>query len=754
MNLQQLLDQLRESADFRSGVTAWKVIPSRPACYGTTPPALDQRLLAALRSTQIERLYTHQVDSFEKVQHGKHIVVVTPTASGKTLCYNLPVLDRILSEPAARALYVFPTKALTQDQMHELHDLVTLLGADIKTYGFDGDTPHDARKAIRTAGHIVLTNPDMLHTGILPHHTRWIRLFENLRYVVIDEIHHYRGVFGSHLANVLRRLKRICRFYGSQPQFIFCSATIANPLELATKIGEEDFEIVDSNGAPSGEKHLILYNPPVVNRELGIRRGLIPETARIASHFLENEIQSIVFARSRLSVEVLLTYLREGQQKRRRSPGEVRGYRGGYLPLERREIERGLREGEVLGVVSTNALELGIDIGRLDACVLAGYPGSISSTWQQMGRAGRRVGVSAAVFVASSAPLDQYLVNHPEYFLDQSPEAGAVDPDNLTILGSHIKCAAFELPFRDGEQFGVGATGDILAHLEGHGILHHVEGQWHWTGEVYPAEEVSLRTADPENVVIVDTGNKHRVVGEVDHHSAPLLVHQDAIYLHGGVQYFIERLDWKEKRAYARQVDLDYYTDAESKTQIKVLKISEEEACRGGRKAHGEVSVITLAALFKKIKFHTHENVGSGRIHLPEQEMQTTSFWLEFEEPVGSGIEGDEAIAAGLRALANVLVNIVPLFLLCDVRDIRAVPMRRAPTSGRPTIFLYDNHPGGVGFSRRIYHQCQELLEACRRLIESCSCRDGCPSCVGPPLEVEPHGKRAALRLLELATSR
>lgn len=750
MNLLQVLDELKQNRRFHGCISHWEVIPPREAVYAEFPPGMNPGIKSVLQKRGISRLYSHQATAIEKVLSGKNVVIVTPTASGKTLCYNLPVVNSVMEKPETRALYLFPTKALSQDQVAELHEMVTDLEVNIKTYTFDGDTPRSARAAIRTAGHIVVTNPDMLHSGILPHHTRWIKLFENLKYVVIDEIHHYRGVFGSHLANVIRRLKRICRFYGSDPQFICCSATIANPSELARKITEEEVELVDNNGAPRGEKHFILYNPPVINRELGIRRSYIKEAQRMAERFLLNDVQTIVFARSRLRVEILLTYLREAMRRAKRSPDSLRGYRGGYLPLQRREIEEGLREGKIRGVVSTNALELGIDIGQLDVCVMAGYPGNIASTWQQAGRAGRRTDVSVAVLVANSSPLDQFIINHPDYFLGQSPESGIVDPNNLVILISHLKCAAFELPFADGEVFGVPATEKILAHLEEQRVLHHVEGKWHWTSEVYPAEQVSLRSAAQENFVILDTTDRNRIIGEMDYFSAPVFLYKDAIYIHGADQYQIEELDWDGKKAYGKEVDVDYYTDAITKTDIKVLEVTDKAEEAAGTRAYGEVSVTTLTTAYKKIKFATHENVGFGQINLPEQEMHTTSFWLEFPGDVGSKLDlSGEQLGGSLRALANLLRNVVPLWVMCDPRDIRAFPQVKSPFSDRPTLYIYDNYPGGVGFSQKLFHLSGEMWRACRDMIRSCGCADGCPSCVGPQMEVGEGGKAGASRLID-----
>jgi len=751
MNINQIIDFLQHTPEFMGQVTHWERIPPREAQYGPMPDGIHPKLVEALQSRGIEQLYSHQSEAVEEVLQGKHVVVVTPTASGKTLCYNLPVLQSVLENPENRALYLFPTKALSQDQVAELHGLVGKLGVDIKTYTFDGDTPVSARKAIRLVGHIVVTNPDMLHQGILPHHTKWVKLFENLKTVVIDEVHSYRGVFGSHLANLVRRLKRICNFYGARPQFIGCSATIANPKELFEKLVEEEVVLIDNNGAPRGEKHFIFYNPPVVNRELGIRKSSVKEVRAIAKHFLGAGVQTIVFARSRLRVEILLTYLKDVMKSLKRSPQLVRGYRGGYLPNERREIERGLREGTIQGVVSTNALELGIDIGQLSVSLMAGYPGTIASTWQQAGRAGRRESVSAAVLVATSGPLDQYIINHPEYFFKRSPEMGIVDPNNLVILLSHVKCAAFELPFRDGERFGVDATDELLKYLEEHRVLHHAGDQYHWTSEAYPAEEISLRRAAPDNVVIVDTTEGERVIGEVDLYSAPMLVHDEAIYIHEGKQYHVDKLDWERRKAYVRRVDVDHYTDAQTKTDIRVMDAFESAPVKGGKKGHGEVSVTTLATLFKKIKFDSHENVGAGKIHLPEITMHTTAYWWELDEGVKERISLSEVnLGDALKAVANVLENVVPLWVMTDPRDLRTVPMLRSPFSALPTVYIYEHTPGGVGYSQKIFGLHEELLKAARELIRSCGCVSGCPSCVGPVMEVGERGKESALKLLEL----
>src|SRR5213593_3066142 len=448
MPLQDVLDELLTSSRTGPLITATRHFEAKPAVYAPFPSSLDPRLVEALRGRGIQQLYSHQARAFETVAKGEHVVVVTPTASGKTLCYNLPVLQALVHQPESRVLYLFPTKALAQDQLAELNELAKTL-PDLRMYTYDGDTPQDARRSVRARANLVLTNPDMLHSGILPHHTKWVNLFQNLRYVVIDELHAYRGVFGSHLANVLRRLKRICRHYGSSPQFIMASATIANPRELAERLTGEPVSELSESGAPTGDKVFLCYNPPVVNRELGIRAPYLGEAAGLAVRFLKERIATIVFAQSRLATEVLLTAIKSGVVDKTGDSSIVRGYRGGYLPTRRRAVEKGLREGEVLGVVSTNALELGVDIGHLDVAVLAGYPGSIASLWQQAGRAGRRSDRSAAIFVATSAPLDQFMVTHPEYLFGTPPDHARVNPDNPFILVNHLKCAAFELPVGD-----------------------------------------------------------------------------------------------------------------------------------------------------------------------------------------------------------------------------------------------------------------------------------------------------------------
>ncbi len=749
MNLALLLETLMDEPRFRSCVEARVSLPARPASYAPFPEWVDPRLKDALAARGITQLYSHQAEAVEMAHACRHVVVVTPTASGKTLTYNLPVLSRILENPDARALYLFPTKALSQDQVAEVHELITAVGADIKTFTYDGDTPQSARKAIRSAGHIVVTNPDMLHTGILPHHTKWVKLFENLETVVIDELHHYRGVFGSHVANVIRRLKRICAFYGSHPAFILCSATIANPGELASRLTGEDVTVVDRNGAPSGPKEFVFYNPPVVNKELGIRRGSVLEARDVATRFIKNDIRTIVFARSRVTTEVLLTYLKEAVSEFPGLPEKIRGYRGGYLPLERREIERGLRQGRLLGVVSTDALELGVDIGTLQACVMVGYPGSVASTWQQAGRAGRRQDLSCAVMVGSSAPLDQYIMSHPDYFFGRAPEHGLINPDNLYILLSHLKCAAFELPFAADETFAGGSTPETLAFLAEQGILHRSGDKYHWADQSFPAEAISLRSAANENFIIIDITDegRRRVIGEVDRFAAPMLVHQEAIYIHGGQQYHVDLLDYKEKKAYVKEVKVDYYTDANLAVDLKVLDVFESKEGATLKQGLGEVLVTAVVTMFKKIKLHTHENIGWGRLHYPEEQVQTAATWFSVPAAVAAKFSPSEMETA-LAGVANVLANVAPLLLLCDPRDLHVVPQVRAPFTEEPTVYFHDHYPGGIGLAEKLYEVLPRVWKAAEELVDGCKCDAGCPSCVGPATELGPKAKGLVRRLL------
>ncbi|HEV1993423.1 MAG TPA: DEAD/DEAH box helicase [Candidatus Acidoferrum sp.] len=823
--------------DFNGEIlTAVRHFPAREAQWADFPTWVHPDLASAYAAKGIRRLYTHQASAAEAVHAGKNVVIVTPTASGKTLCYNLPVLNAVLENSDSRALYLFPTKALAQDQLAELHDINQRLENRFGVFTYDGDTPADARRSIREKGHIVLTNPDMLHTGILPHHTRWTRLFENLRYIVLDELHTYRGVFGSHLCNVLRRLRRIARFYDRDPQFICCSATIANPGDLASRLLESEVEVLNANGAPAAEKTFAFYNPPVVNRALGIRRSYINESSRVAQEFLKRDLQTMVFANSRLHTEILLTYLQQANPQLPGKPETIRGYRGGYLPNERREIERGLRDGKIRGVVSTSALELGIDVGSLDTVVMAGYPGTIAATWQRAGRAGRRSGSACAVLVASSAPLDQFIVRHPDYFFGNTPEHAFIQPDNLEILINHLKCAAFELPIAPGDKFGEVDLPDLCARLAEAGYLHLAGKNYHWTQEAYPADTISLRSVTSDNFVIVDVTGAPTVIGEVDFPSALVFLHEKAIYIHGGQQFHVEHLDFKERKAYVKRVDVDYYTDAVRYTQVRVLEIATTAFCAattsvtdaasfvGAQHAaplrarsllpdksvilsdakdlnlttasnpsahsHGDVLVRSQVVGFKKIKFFTNENIGAGKLELPENEMHTTSYWITLERPLLESLPFTVSERqSGMFGLLHALESVATLLLMCDRRDLGTAIGERPPfadsestsplvgaqhaaphpdtidnfTPSRlgdaltanakeffePNLYLFDAYPGGIGFSEPLFRTHALLVQKTRELISACPCEQGCPSCVGPAGDLAPRAKEAALAILD-----
>ena len=736
-----------EPSDFSGDITLDHVIPASAAVFAALPDDLRPELIAALARRGVECLYSHQAEAYAAVRRGRHLVVVTPTASGKTLCYNLPVLQRLLENPEKRALYIYPTKALAQDQLAELGALKSGLPIELRVDTYDGDTPPGRRTAIREGGHVVMTNPDMLHTGLLPHHTRWRRLFSSLEFVVIDELHTYRGLFGSQVANVIRRLKRVCNFYGSNPTFICASATIRNPLDLARRLLEQDdIALVDHSGAPRGERRLIFYNPPLLSRELGVRRSSMLEARRIAGPWIRGGVQTIVFCRSRLQVEVMLSYLRQDLDPRLDASRRVRGYRAGYLPLHRREIEAGLRNGEITGVVSTNALELGIDIGSLQCAVLVGYPGTIASTWQQLGRAGRRSG-SVGVFVASSSPLDQFIVRHPEYFLGTDPEEGLIDPNNLLLLAAHLQAGLFELPFMDEERLGNADVTELLRMFEEDGAATRSAGRWFWSRQAFPAEEVHLRRILADNVVIIDTSHpRPQVIGEMDQFTAPVLLHEEAVYLHEGAQYHVDRLDWDEKKAYVRPVEVDYYTDALASVTVQVLDTFAGPVGDPITRSHGEVKVTSLASMFKKIRFHTHENIGAGPIHLPEQTLHTTGYWITVDEHLWRSL-GRETLEAGLQGIAHSLRHVASLRLMCDPRDLGAVAEVRSITTQLPTVTVFEVYPGGVGFAPRLYDLHRDLLDDAAALVRDCPCAAGCPSCIGP-LHLVEGAKEACLKLL------
>jgi DEAD/DEAH box helicase domain-containing protein len=759
--IDKLLEELKKEPQFAAQIRHWHTVPRREGRYVTLPDGLTQELSDLLRKRGINRLYSHQLEAYHAARRGEHVVVVTPTASGKTLSYNLPVVHTLLEHPEMRALYLFPTKALSQDQQSELNEIVLGGALPLRVATYDGDTPQSLRVSARESGRIVISNPDMMHAGVLPNHPKWIKFLSNLRYVVIDEVHTYRGIFGSHMTNLIRRLKRIAEFYGSSPQFILCSATIGNPKELAEQVIEEQVTLIDRNGAPSGTKHVVLYNPPLVDAVQGIRRGVVLEATNTALTFLRRKIKTIVFARSRLRTELIAAYIKKAVKNMYTDDERVRieSYRGGYLPIERREIEKGLREGRIHGVVSTNALELGIDIGALDAAVLAGMPASIASIWQQAGRAGRRNNVSIAVLIASAAPTDQFLVQHPDYFFGRSPESAWINPDNLYVLIDHLKCAVFELPFDEKDSFGKSLEHEeleeVLSFLEEAGTVRNSAGRWYWSGKGYPAEEVSLRTTSPRSVVIIDTsGGKNEVIGEMDVPSAKELLFPNAVYLHRDTQYLSLDLDIDNLKCYIKESQLNYYTDSVVKTDIKVLEVDSSDVFDDCRVISGDVLVRSQVAKYKKLKFGTHENLGYGDIHLPEEEIHTRGVLMVFEESTRARAAMD-AVNLEIREhviahIGTLIKNVAPVFLLCERSDIGIAERIKDPFTKESTIYVYDTAPGGIGLSEGFAEKRRQILAAAFDLVRHCSCEYGCPSCIGPDEgQTEDNKKQAVIGFFE-----
>lgn len=758
----------RLKAEAGNQIAAHWRIPAEPARYAEMPD-LHPGLRQALHSRGIEQLYCHQRQAFDAVKDGQHVVVLTPTASGKTLCYNLPVIDAVL-ERRCKALYLFPTKALAQDQVAELLELNKAGDLKVRAYTFDGDTPSDARKAVRTEADIVVSNPDMLHQAILPHHTKWAQFFENLRYIVIDEVHSYRGVFGAHVSNLLRRLQRVLAFYGAKPQFILCSATIANPKEHAeTLIGAEVTAITQS-GAPRGAREVLFWNPPVINPDLGIRAPAQSESQGIAKRLIEAGFKTLVFANSRLLVEVITKYLKDEFDHDPRRKPRIRAYRGGYLPTERREIERAMRAGEIDGLVSTSALELGVDIGALDATVLNAYPGSIAASWQRIGRAGRRQQESLAVLVAGSDALDQYLMRKPEYFQNASPEQARVAPNQALILLDHIRCAAFELPFTSGDRFGDQDTAPFLQVLSECGVLHQEGAQYHWINEDYPAQAVNLRAVADGNFVVVDiTDGRQLIIAEVDYSAAAMTLYEGAIYMVQSEPFQVERLDWVGRKAFVRRTTVDYYTDAIDYSKLKVLEVFDEKPAGQGVCAQGEVHVVRRVTGYKKIRYYTHENIGYGPITLPDQEMHTTAVWWRLPAPLLQSVFRSREQALDGFLSAAFAARIVATFrLMAESRDLaRAVGHRDAASASglnlklehpdeqfAPTLYLYDNYVGGIGLSEPLYALAGQVLDETAEMIQACACPAGCPACVGPVAsqseQREPTRKSLALTVLRL----
>ena len=775
------------SRRYADRITGSFTIPGREGAYAPIPGDVPEALTAALRARGVDRLYSHQAEAWAAAQRGENIAIVTPTASGKSLCYTLPVVAAAMSASRSKALYLFPTKALAQDQVAELLELNRAGDLGVKAFTFDGDTPGDARQAIRLHGDIVVSNPDMLHQAILPHHTKWAQFFENLRYVVIDEIHTYRGVFGSHVTNVLRRLKRICAFYGVTPQFILCSATIGNPREHARALIEAPVHAITESGAPTGDKHVLLWNPPVVNKDLGLRASARSQSNRIARIAIKSGLKTLVFAQSRLMVEVLTKYLKDVFDSDPRKPARIRAYRGGYLPTERRAAERDMRDGRIDGIISTSALELGVDIGSLDVVVLNGYPGTVAATWQRFGRAGRRQQPSLGVLVASSQPLDQYVVRHPDFFADAPPEHARTAPDQPLILFDHIRCAAFELPFLAGEGFGPINPDVYLEALAETEVVHREGDRWEWIADSYPANSVSLRSVADGNFVVVDrTDGKQLIIAEVDYSAAALTLYEGAIHMVQSTPYQVERLDWEGRKAYVTRTFVDYYTDSIDYTKLKVLERFDGGPAGHGDAHHGEVHVVRRVAGYKKIRYYTHENIGYGPVTLPDQELHTTAVWWQLPPAVLlAWFAGKQDALDGFLGAGYALHVVATVAVMADARDLQKAIgngdgawFATSDQKGRgsikgidggassdvalievqqfvPTVYLYDNFPGGVGLSEPLWARQEELVQRAIELVERCDCRSGCPACVGPVLAVDEDKdgstpKALARRVLEL----
>ncbi|HMB69144.1 MAG TPA: DEAD/DEAH box helicase [bacterium] len=760
MDVDRFLEKLTTQRGYDDQIAHVESLPARPARYAELDPPFPPALRTALQGLEICDLYEHQARCAREVRAGRNVAVVTSTASGKTLAYTLPVLERLLEEPQATALFLYPTKALAQDQLRGLHRLAELSpGIDevLRTGTYDGDTPSSSRKKIRDEGNVILTNPDMLHSGILPYHAKWSRFLSRLRYVVIDEIHAYRGIFGSNVANVVRRLRRACAHYESDPQFLLCSATIANPHDFARTLIGDDVELIDQDGSPRGAKKFVLWNAPFTDPGNMQRRSSNVEAHLLMTELVKERVQTICFSRARVTAELIYRYTQEALTRSKPELAKlVRSYRGGYLPKERRQIEKALFSGELLGVSSTNALELGIDIGTLDASIVTGFPSTIASLWQQAGRAGRGREESVTFFVAYNDPIDQYLVRHPEYLFSQSPESAVIDPENPYILSGHLQCAAFELPLdgEDEEMFG-GITRDLARLLEENGRTRRVDGKSYWANTDFPSRTVSLRHMSDDTYSILavppDTGRgsafrpetgpdfqvpgpgEAELIGNVDSISALELLYPEAVYLHDGETFVVRHLDLEGKAAYVERREVDYYTNVVIDQSVLLRETRERDTWGASEIGFGDATVTWVPSFFKKIQFFSVDSVGYGKLDLPSQDIDTTAFWITPPKELRTALRAaGKNPVEGLAGVRNLLISVIPLFAMCDRADIGGTVDSR--NLGQPTVFLYDRYPGGLGFVEHAFRLPHDVLAACRDLVEGCPCEDGCPSCVGLPV--------------------
>ena len=754
MSVSSFVDYITGLAVYEDQIVHTEHLPARQAKYGKLEEPLHPELESALQSKGLLPLYSHQAAAANYTRQGKNVMVVTPAASGKTLCYNLPVLRSLLEEKGGRALYLFPTKALAQDQLRTLSELISLVSPGMKYATFDGDTPNGERSQIKKSAQIILTNPDMLHLGILPNHQSWSRFFHRLKYVIIDEAHIYRGVFGSHVSNVMRRLRRLCHYYGAKPQFICCSATIANPKEHIEKLAGLPFEVIEEDGAPHGEKDFILWNPPIMDEAKMSRRSANYEAAFLLSELVKQSIRTITFTRTRKLTELVYKYTKQNLMEPLLAK-RIRPYRAGYLAEDRRKIERELFEGELLGVVSTTALELGIDIGDLDATVLSGYPGSISSTWQQASRSGRRSGKSLSFLIGLDNPLDQYLMNNPRYFFQKTFENALTNPDNPYVLKSHIQCAAWEMPLTAADDSLWGDSFiEVKDQLVEKGLLKSRGKRWYPVPSVnYPAERVSIRSTSDHYYIILDTSQDNRRLETVESSMVMFQLHPGAIYLHQGDSYLITDLNILTRTAYAEPVDVPYYTQPMDMTDLKVLKVTAEKDTSGARVYLGNVVVTTSVVAFKKKMQLTEEVIGEEPLDLPDNIFDTQALWFDIPQPAVERIgKASLDFAGGLHAAEHACIALLPLFALCDRNDIGGVSTIFHPDTGKPQIFIYDAHPGGIGISERGFELVRELWQETLKMIRECPCTEGCPSCIQSPKcgnNNHPLDKKAAAIILE-----
>lgn len=748
MEIAAVIDDIREAEDYQGQIAHLRELKRRRAKYGELKTPLSKQMQQVLSGLGIRRLYSHQAEAIELALGGENVAVVASTAGGKTLCYTIPVAQAIYQQPTSRAFLIFPTKALAQDQLRKLGSFGA--GKAFTADCYDGDTPQSQRRRIRREAQVILTNPDMLHIGIMPYHQNWSDFFRNLRYVILDEMHIYRGVFGSHAANVMRRLNRICRHYGARPQFICCSATIGNPGDLAQKLTGVPVKVVDNDGSPRGRKFFILWNPPLLARRDRGRRSPNVEAAGLLAKLVRRGVRNITFTVARKVAELILQYARQQLEETDGNLAErIMSYRGGYLPEERREIERRLFEGELLGVTSTTALELGVDVGALDATILTGYPGSIASTWQQAGRAGRGQQDSLAVLVALDNAVDQYLVRTPDYLFERKSEQAIIDPHNRYILAAHLLCAAYELPLeaQDAALFGeeMEPILDILAEAR-YVVKRH---RWYWIGDGYPAGQVSIRSASGEGYDIVDESKRNALLGTVDSQSAFMMVHEGAIYLHRGESYLVKKLDLEEKVAYVRPSRARYYTDPLVASEVRVLQQHEDQDLPTTTASYGEVQVSERVTGYAKRRQLGEGTIGTESLDLPPQEFDTTGFWIRVAPETEARIKADAAdLAGGLHGVEHCMIGLLPLFALCDALDVGGVSHPKHPDLRQPGLFIYDSYPGGVGICEAAFAKLPQLMEATRNQIRDCECEAGCPSCIQSPKCGDmnsPLDKRAAL---------